>query len=58
MGSELAEAAAPFLTSPGSRTVILPDVGHFLQVEQPDTVNDLIIDHLRGRGAAMKEHVK
>jgi len=58
MGSELAEAAAPFLTSPGSRTVILPDVGHFLQVEQPDTVNDLIIDHLRGRGTATKEHVK
>ncbi|WP_218129879.1 alpha/beta fold hydrolase [Pseudonocardia oroxyli] len=48
MGSELAEAAEPFLTSPGSRTVIVPDAGHFLQVEQPDTVNGLIIDHLRG----------
>lgn len=48
MGSELAAAAEPYLTSPGSRTVILPDVGHFLQVEAPGPVNDLIIEHLCG----------
>lgn len=31
----------------GSRTVIVPDAGHFLQLEQPDLVNQAILGFLR-----------
>ena len=46
MGVEIAEAAGPFLTSPGSRLEIVEDAGHFLHVEQPAVVNELIRDFL------------
>jgi 3-oxoadipate enol-lactonase len=31
---------------PGSRLVVLPDAAHLANVEQPDAVNRLIVDHL------------
>ena len=46
MGLEVAQAAAAFLTSPGSRMQVVDGAGHFLHVEKPDEVNQLIIDHL------------
>ena len=44
MGVEIAEGAAPFLTSEGSRLEIVDGAGHFLHVEKPDEVNRLIVD--------------
>jgi len=44
MGVEIAEAAAPFLTSEGSRLEIVDGAGHFLHVEKPAEVNTLIVD--------------
>jgi len=44
MGVEIAEAAAPFLTSEGSRLEIVDGAGHFLHVEKPAEVNALIVD--------------
>jgi pimeloyl-ACP methyl ester carboxylesterase len=44
MGVEIAEAATPFLTAPGSRLEIVEDAGHFLHVERPDEVDRLIVD--------------
>jgi pimeloyl-ACP methyl ester carboxylesterase len=44
MGVDLAEGAAPFLTSEGSRLELVEGAGHFLHVEQPDVVNQLIVD--------------
>lgn len=32
----------------GSTFVLVPDAGHFLQLEQPDAVNGLVLDHLAG----------
>jgi pimeloyl-ACP methyl ester carboxylesterase len=46
MGAEVAEGVDVFLTSPGSRSVIVEGAGHFLQLEQPDEVNRLILEHL------------
>jgi pimeloyl-ACP methyl ester carboxylesterase len=48
MGVEVAETAAAFLTSPGSRLEVLDGVGHFLHVEDPDRVNALIVDFAMG----------
>jgi pimeloyl-ACP methyl ester carboxylesterase len=44
MGVDLAEGAAPFLTSEGSRLELVDGAGHFLHVERPDVVNPLIVD--------------
>jgi pimeloyl-ACP methyl ester carboxylesterase len=44
MGVEIAEAAGPFLTSEGSRLEIVDGAGHFLHVEEPDVVNQLVVD--------------
>jgi pimeloyl-ACP methyl ester carboxylesterase len=49
MGVEIAEASPAFLTSEGSRLEILEivdGVGHFLHVEKPAEVNQLIVDFL------------
>ena len=46
MGVEVAELSEPFLTVPGSRLEIIEDAGHFLQLEQPERVNRLILDFL------------
>jgi pimeloyl-ACP methyl ester carboxylesterase len=47
MGVDLARASGPFLTVPGSRLEIVPDTGHFLHLEQPETVNRLVVEFLR-----------
>jgi pimeloyl-ACP methyl ester carboxylesterase len=41
--ARLVDAVLP----PGSRTVIVPDAGHFLQLEQPRLVNDAVLRFLR-----------
>lgn len=46
LGIELAEAARGFLISPGSRMEVVEGAGHFLQVEQPEVVNRLVVDFL------------
>jgi pimeloyl-ACP methyl ester carboxylesterase len=44
MGIEVAEAARAFLTSDGSRMEVVDDAGHFLHVERPEVVNQLVLD--------------
>ena len=44
MGIEVAETAPAFLTSEGSRMEVVEDAGHFLQLEQPEVVNRLVVD--------------
>lgn len=44
MGVDVAEAARPFLSSDGSRMEIIDSAGHFLHLERPDAVNELIAD--------------
>jgi pimeloyl-ACP methyl ester carboxylesterase len=48
MGIEVAEAARAFLTSEGSRMEVVDDAGHFLHVERPDVVNQLVVDFVTG----------
>jgi pimeloyl-ACP methyl ester carboxylesterase len=45
IGSEFAERVAEEL-APGSRSVIVDDCGHFLQVERPDEFNRLVLEFL------------
>lgn len=47
IGSDLADAAKAYLTSPGSRVHMVANAGHFLQVEQPEVVNTEILQHLK-----------
>jgi pimeloyl-ACP methyl ester carboxylesterase len=47
MGADLAAGALAYLPAEGSRVEIVADAGHFLQLEQPEVVNALIIEHLR-----------
>jgi pimeloyl-ACP methyl ester carboxylesterase len=44
MGADLAEGAAAALPAIGSRAEIVDGVGHFLHLEDPDTVNRLILE--------------
>lgn len=46
MSSALAAGVDEVLTVPGSRSVIVPDAGHFLQLERPDVVNAEILQFL------------
>jgi pimeloyl-ACP methyl ester carboxylesterase len=46
MGIEVAETAPAFLTSAGSRMEVVEGAGHFLQLEQPEVVNRLVLDFL------------
>jgi pimeloyl-ACP methyl ester carboxylesterase len=46
IGIEVAANAEAALTAPGSRVERVADAGHFLQLEQPDVVNRLIVDFL------------
>lgn len=46
MGADLAEAARPFLVEDGSALEIVDDAGHFLHLERPTVVNNLILDFL------------
>jgi len=46
MGAELVGGAEASMPTAGSRAEILDGVGHFLQLEDPPTVNRLIVDFL------------
>ncbi|HEY2641824.1 MAG TPA: alpha/beta hydrolase [Streptosporangiaceae bacterium] len=46
LGAELAGPAAAFLP-PGSRHELIEEAGHFLHLERPDLVNELILGWLR-----------
>ncbi|HVN50759.1 MAG TPA: alpha/beta hydrolase, partial [Acidimicrobiales bacterium] len=46
MSPDWAAGAAAFLPAEGSRVEIVPDAGHFLQLEQPELVNRLVVEHL------------
>lgn len=50
MGAELVGGAEASLPTPGSRAEILEGVGHFLQLEDPATVNRIIVEFLSGDG--------
>lgn len=48
MGAELIDdATRAALAHPDSRIEVVPDVGHFLQLEDPATINRLVVDFLR-----------
>lgn len=48
LGVEMVGAAAAALPAPGSRVEVVPDAGHFLQLERPAVVNQLVVDFLAG----------
>jgi pimeloyl-ACP methyl ester carboxylesterase len=50
IGVEVAELCASMLP-PHARAEIVDGAGHFLQVERPDVVNQLVLDFLGGAGA-------
>lgn len=46
LGVEMVAAAAAALPAQGSRVEVVPDAGHFLQLERPAVVNQLVVDFL------------
>ena len=46
MSVDWAAGAGAFLPAEGSRVEIVADAGHFLQVEQPDVFNRLVVEHV------------
>lgn len=48
LGLEVAENARGFLTSEGSRMEVVEGAGHFLQLERPDEVNELVVGFVTG----------
>ena len=47
MGAELIDdGVLASLAAPGSRYEVVPDAGHFLQLEQPEVVNGHIVGFL------------
>jgi pimeloyl-ACP methyl ester carboxylesterase len=46
MAADWAAGSGAFLPAEGSRVEIVADAGHFLQLEQPDAVNRLIVEHV------------
>jgi pimeloyl-ACP methyl ester carboxylesterase len=46
IGVEWAQRAAELLPHPASRVVVLDGVGHFLHLEAPDRVAELVLDHV------------
>lgn len=46
IGADLARVAATHLPHPSSRVEVLGGVGHFLHLEAPEQVGDLVLDHL------------
>ena len=48
MGADLAAMVDPAGLATGSRVEVVPGVGHFLHVEDPDGVNDRIVRFLEG----------
>jgi pimeloyl-ACP methyl ester carboxylesterase len=46
MGADLAGPAEAALTAPGSRVELVDGAGHFLHLERPDVVNDLVLGFL------------
>jgi pimeloyl-ACP methyl ester carboxylesterase len=46
VGAELAEQAPAFLPAEGSQVEVMQGVGHFLHLEQPRVVNQLVADFL------------
>ena len=43
MGADLAGAAGASLSTPGSRVELIDGTGHFLHLERPELVNDLVV---------------
>lgn len=48
IGPEYVPDAATSMPNPASRAEVVPGAGHFLQLEQPEVVNRLIVDFLTG----------
>ncbi len=46
MSPEIARGVPAHLNVPGSRAVMVPDAGHFLQLEQPDVFNKHVLEFL------------
>jgi pimeloyl-ACP methyl ester carboxylesterase len=49
MGIEVADTAPQFLAVEGSRYEVVDRAGHFLHLEQPETVNRLVVDFVTER---------